>query len=117
MPLGIGVPKTKPFAVSRRDARIPMEVEVQIFGHTKLPGTESTFTENVSARGARVLTTRRWKINDQLVISTAAGSFRSVARVAYCQPVPRAAGYAVGLEFTEPSGRWVVGGGNSLSSA
>jgi hypothetical protein len=88
-----------------------MEVEVQIFGHKKLPGTESTFTENVSARGARVLSTRRWKINDQLVISTAQGSFRSVARVAYCQPAAPA-GYAVGLEFTEPTGSWVVNGGN-----
>jgi hypothetical protein len=109
MPLGMGLPKlkTKNFSVLRRDARLPMEVEVQIHGHSVLPGTESTFTENVSARGARVLTTRRWKINEQLVISTAAGSFRSVARVAYCQPVARA-GYAVGLEFVEPSGSWVV---------
>jgi hypothetical protein len=116
MGLGIGVQKPKSFAISRRDVRMPMEVEVRIHGHAKLPGTESTFTENVSARGARVLTTRRWKINEQLVITDAAGSFRSVARVAYCQPVPRA-GYAVGLEFTQPSGVWVVNDGNSLPAA
>jgi PilZ domain len=114
MPLGMGVPKTKAFPIARRDARIPMEVEVQILGHAKLPGTESTFTENVSARGARVLTSRRWKANEELVISTEAGSFRSVARVAYCEPVARA-GYAVGLEFTEATGRWVIGGGKSSS--
>lgn len=112
MPPGIGLPKTKGFSVLRRDARVPMEVEVQISGHKALPGTESTFTENVSARGARVLSTRRWKPNDQLVITTQTGSFRSVARVAYCQTVPRA-GYAIGLEFVEPSGSWVVGGGGS----
>jgi hypothetical protein len=112
MPLGMGIPRTKTFSALRRDARVPMEVEVQIHGHTILPGTESTFTENVSVRGARVLTTRRWKINEQLVISTTAGSFRSLARVAYCQPVARA-GYAVGLEFVERSGRWVVGGENT----
>jgi len=111
MPLGLGLPK-KNFPSVRRDRRVPMEVEVQIHGHAILPGTESTFTENVSARGARVLTTRRWKANEKLVISTAAGSFRSVARVAYCQPVPRA-GYAVGLEFVEPSGIWVVDAGTS----
>ncbi|HXW62813.1 MAG TPA: hypothetical protein VEJ45_09450 [Candidatus Acidoferrales bacterium] len=103
----MGLPKTKNFSVLRRDTRVPMEVEVQIHGHSILPGTESTFTENVSARGARVLTTRRWKANEQLVISTTAGSFRSVARVAYCQLVPRA-GYAVGLEFVDPTGSWVV---------
>jgi len=110
MPLGIGLPKRKPFSVLRRDSRVPMEVEVQISGHAILPGTEATFTENVSARGARVLSTRRWKTNDQLVIATASGSFRSVARVAYCESVPRA-GYAIGLEFVEPSGSWVVNGG------
>ncbi|HXX44532.1 MAG TPA: hypothetical protein VEJ38_07380 [Candidatus Acidoferrales bacterium] len=112
MPLGIGLPKSKRFSVLRRDARVPMEVQVQISGHAVLPGTESTFTENVSARGARVLSTRRWKINDQLVIATAAGSFRAVARVAYCETVPRA-GFAIGLEFTEPTGSWVVSGGNA----
>lgn len=116
MPLGLGLPKTKNFSVVRRDRRVPMEVEVQIHGHAILPGTESTFTENVSARGARVLSTRRWKANERLVISTTAGSFRSVARVAYCQPVPRA-GYAVGLEFVEPSGSWVVDGGTTPPSA
>jgi len=105
MPFGMGVPKT--FAGARRETRIPMEVGVQIAGHAALPGTETTFTENVSARGARVLSTRRWKINDRLTISTITGSFRSIARVAYCQLVPDA-GFAVGLEFVEPSGRWVV---------
>jgi len=110
MPLGIGLPKTKSFSALRRDARVPMEVEVQISGHGILPGTEATFTENVSARGARVLSTRRRKTNDRLVITTTTGSFRSVARVAYCQSVPRA-GYAIGLEFVEASGSWVVNGG------
>lgn len=84
-----------------------MEVGVQITGHPSLPGTETTFTENVSSRGARVLSSRRWKPNDQLTIATLTGSFRSLARVAYCQSIPDS-GFAVGLEFLEPSGNWVV---------
>jgi hypothetical protein len=84
-----------------------MEVGVHITGHPALPGTETTFTENVSPRGARVLSVRRWKTNDRLTISTVTGSFRSLARVAYCQLVPET-GFAVGLEFLEPSGKWVV---------
>jgi PilZ domain len=105
MRFGMGVPKVFPFA--RSEARIPMEVGVQISGHPALPGTETTFTENVSARGARVLSARRWKPNDRLTISTLTGSFRALARVAYCQFVPEA-GYAVGLEFVEPNGHWLV---------
>jgi PilZ domain len=105
MPIGMGVPKT--FTVPRRETRVPMEVGVHISGHAALPGTEVTFTENVSLHGARVLSPRRLRINDRLTIATLPGSFRSVARVAYCETVPEA-GYAVGIEFIEPSGSWVV---------
>lgn len=84
-----------------------MEVGVHLTGKGSLPGTESTFTENVSARGARVLTSRRWKVNDQLTIATLTGSFRSLARVAYCVPALET-GFAVGVEFLDPSGSWVV---------
>lgn len=108
MPLGIGGPKS--FSAVRCETRIPMEVGVHISGHSGLPGTETTFTENVSVRGARVLSTRRWKINDRMMVKTLAGSFQAIARVAYCHTVPQA-GYAVGLEFVEPSGGWVVGDG------
>jgi hypothetical protein len=84
-----------------------MEVGVRITGHAALPGTETTFTQNVSARGARVLSTRPWKINDQMVIATMTGSFRATARVAYCAVTPESQ-FAVGLEFIDPNGRWVV---------
>jgi hypothetical protein len=106
MPLGIG--GTKSFNAIRCETRVPMEVGVHISGHGANPGTETTFTENVSSRGARVLSTRRWKINDRLIVTTPAGSFQSIARVAYCHTVPQA-GFAVGLEFVEPGEGWVVG--------
>ncbi len=105
MRFGMGVPKTS--AGPRRETRIPMEVGVHITGHPALPGTETTFTENVSSRGARVLSTRRWNPGDRLTISTLTGAFRSIARVAYCQLIPES-GFAVGLEFVEPTGNWVV---------
>jgi hypothetical protein len=106
MALGMGVPK--PYQSPRRERRVPMEVGVQIAGHLDLPGIETTFTENVSSRGARVLSSRRWRPNDRLTLSTLTGSFRSLARVAYCESV-RGAGYAVGLEFLESNGRWIIG--------
>jgi hypothetical protein len=105
MTLGMGVPK--PFASLRREPRIPMEVGVHISGHIAMPGTETTFTEDVSTHGARVLSVRRWSTNDRLTISMLTGSFRSLARVTYCNPA-RDDGFAVGLEFLEPNGRWVV---------
>jgi hypothetical protein len=91
----------------RADARIPMEIPVVLDGHRRVPGSESTFTENVSARGARVMSVRRWDPNEKLTFVSRTGEFRSSARVAYCQPV-QGDGFAIGLEFLEPKGRWVV---------
>jgi hypothetical protein len=105
MPFGLGDPKS--FAAPRRETRVPMEVGVQIAGHEALPGVEATFTENVSPRGARVLSVRRWNTNDHLTISTLSGSFRALARVAYCELVPNN-GFAVGVEFIDLNGKWVV---------
>ncbi|MGC2420233.1 MAG: PilZ domain-containing protein [Candidatus Acidiferrales bacterium] len=105
MRFGMGVPKAREEV--RREKRIPMEVGVHISGHVVHPGTETTFTENVSSRGARVLSTRPWKPNDRLMLATLTGSFRALARVTYCELVPKGE-FAVGLEFLEPKGIWVV---------
>jgi hypothetical protein len=84
-----------------------MEIPVMIDGHRLAPGSESTFTENVSAHGARVVSVRRWEQGEQLHLASHTGEFRSSARVAYCQPL-QGDGFAIGLEFLEPKGRWVV---------
>ena len=83
-----------------------MAVAVHISGHGRAPGVETTFTENVSSRGARVSSIRRWRANETLEIESLPGNFRARARVTYCQP--QSAGFVIGLEFLEPSGRWVV---------
>ncbi len=67
----------------RADNRILMEIPVCIDGHRQVPGSESTFTENVSARGARVVSVRRWEQGEKLTFASRTGDFRSTARVAY----------------------------------
>lgn len=94
-------------AKERLERRVPMAVAVQIAGNEKIPGVETTFTENVSSRGARVVTMRCWKTDDRLTIASLPGGFRATARVAYCEPV-RGEGFAIGLEFLEPDGQWVI---------
>lgn len=91
----------------RRENRIPMEIPVVLDGHRQVPGTEWTFTENVSAKGARVISVRRWEKGSPVVLASGTGEFRSAARVAYCQPI-RGDGFAIGVEFLETEGRWVV---------
>jgi hypothetical protein len=84
-----------------------MEIPVLLDGHRRMPSRESTFTENVSARGARVVSTRRWEHGERLTFLSRTGEFRSSARVAYCEPL-QGDGFAIGVEFLEPKGRWVV---------
>lgn len=99
--------RTRSFTYHRNEQRILMEIPVVLGGHRQVPGTESTFTENVSARGARVVSVRRWEQGDKVVLASRTGEFRSSARVAYCQPL-QGDGFAVGVEFLEVKGRWVV---------
>src|SRR5271167_5281199 len=99
------------FRFNRSENRIPMEIPVVLEGHRQLPGVEATFTENVSARGARVVSTRRWDKGAQLLFASRTGEFRSAARVAYCHSL-HGDGYAIGVEFLEPTGRWVVQSAN-----
>lgn len=100
-------PSQEAFAFYRAEVRIPMEIAVLLDGHRQMPGLEETFTENVSARGARVFSVRHWEKDDSLMFASRSGEFRSRARVAYCQPL-HGEGYAIGVEFLDSRGRWVA---------
>jgi hypothetical protein len=101
------MPQRRLYSFHRAERRIPLEIGVYLDGHRDFPGAESTFTENVSERGARVVSFRSWKKDERLTFISRTGEFRSSARVAYCQPL-QGEGFAVGVEFLEPKGRWVV---------
>jgi hypothetical protein len=91
----------------RMEKRIPMAVAVRISGNERVPDIETVFTENVSERGARIMTSRRWRPDDSVLIVSLPGDFHARARVAYCERAPDA-NFAIGLEFLEPSGHWVI---------
>ena len=94
------------FRVERLEERFPMTVAVHIAGHGRVSDVETTFTENVSSRGARVPSVRQWRTNETLKFECLPGDFHALARVAYCRPYGDS--YVIGLEFLEPTGRWVV---------
>ncbi|HXN65463.1 MAG TPA: PilZ domain-containing protein [Candidatus Acidoferrales bacterium] len=97
----------KQFALPRAEKRVPMTVAVQLEGDERVPGVEATFTQNVSARGARVLTAHRWETGACLEVAMLPAGFHARARVAYCKAA-RSEGFVIGVEFLEPSGQWVV---------
>jgi hypothetical protein len=93
-------------STARLEKRIPSTIAVHLIKHGNMSGLETTFTEDVSSRGARVASFRSWRPSEVLVLELLPGDFRAVARVTYCQEQSK--GFVIGLEFLEPSGRWVV---------
>jgi len=67
--------------------------------------TEVALTENISSRGARVVSKGLWEKNNSLVIKSLDGGLQSEARVIYRRPI-REDVYAIGLELIAPRGDW-----------
>jgi hypothetical protein len=70
--------------------------------------TETTVTENVSPRGARVVSKQRWKEGDRVLVKTLKGDLGWQAQVVYCHILPSSA-FATGLKFFAPAHWWERG--------
>lgn len=89
----------------RHEKRSAVAVAVMLTSLDSAFPTELTLTENMSSRGARVVTKRLWSANDSLVIKSLEGDLYSEARVIYRQAI-REEVYAIGVELIEPMGSW-----------
>jgi PilZ domain len=82
----------------RMEARIPRRVELELSGPDEPLICETTFTENVSRHGARVVTKRRWRPNDSVLVKLSPEFLPARARITYCQP-SKGDEFAMGLQF------------------
>ena len=89
----------------RIEDRMPMRVTVDLSSLDVRTPAQEGITENVSSRGARVLTKKPWKPNDRLNVRSLLGNFRSRARVVYCVPV-EGNQFAIGLQLFAAAGNW-----------
>jgi len=71
---------------------------------------ETTVAENVSPRGARVVSKQRWKEGDRVLVKALKGDLRWRAQVVYCEILPSSA-FAIGLKQLTTNGR-ATGGNN-----
>jgi hypothetical protein len=90
---------------ARYEKRTPSTIAVMLTSRDRAFTTELTLTQNISERGARVLTKKLWWPSDSVVIKSLEGDLQSEARVVYRQTV-RENIYAIGLELLEPKGNW-----------
>jgi PilZ domain-containing protein len=89
----------------RSEKRIPLYILVHLVDSDKPHSVEQAYTQNVSARGARLVTKRRWHPSEQPHVSLSKGEFRLPGRVVYCKQ--RSTGnFEVGLEFKSSSATW-----------
>jgi PilZ domain len=91
----------------RFENRTPVQVTVDLSGLDIHTAAQQGITENVSARGARVVTNHAWQPNEHVKVRSLLGSLRSRARVVYCQPVGKDT-FAIGLELFVSVGEWTL---------
>jgi hypothetical protein len=90
---------------TRTEERIARAVAVQLSTLDGSPSAEEAFTENVSVRGARVVTKQHWKPDERVLLKSLESDFQSQARVMYCQHLTKSV-FAVGLDLVSPAGEW-----------
>lgn len=82
----------------RREKRVAERFEVELSRRDNSLTRERTFTENTSPGGTRVLTTRPWQPQDQVIVYFLQGGFPvRRAEVVYCEHLGDR--FAIGLEW------------------
>jgi hypothetical protein len=69
------------------------------------PGQVQATTQNVSARGACVITQRRWYPGDRVGLRSLDDEVSAQGRVVYCVRSQKG-GFAIGLELVAPVDTW-----------
>ena len=89
---------------SRSDGRSGRRIPKSLTAELSRPGEsvpkEMTFTENVSTRGARVTTVRRWQPGTRVLFRFLRDGRLFQGRVAYCQR-KESGDFAIGVELSE----------------
>lgn len=87
--------------------RTAARLAVDLSGLDVHTAAQQGVTENISLRGARVVTSKPWQPNDHVTVRSLLGSLRSRARVVYCEAL-EGGSFAVGLELFVSVGEWTL---------
>jgi hypothetical protein len=90
----------------RRERRKPEELVVELYSLDEPVTHELALTANVSRHGARVVTKKRWRPNDRVLVGWPPAAERSGAQITYCQGLPGDR-FAVGLRASSAAANWV----------
>jgi hypothetical protein len=89
------------------EERVCVKLAVDLAAVNVHSTSQQGVTENVSPRGARVVTSRPWQLHEHVNVRSLLGTLRSRGRVIYCQPLAKGS-YAIGLELFVKVGEWTA---------
>jgi len=89
------------------EKRIPIAIVVRLTHAQDQPvnGAELTYTDNVSAHGARVVSNRPWQPGEVVQVTSLKDEITIRGKVVYCQKLPDDR-YLMGLNFQERQVSW-----------
>ncbi len=89
------------------EKRLPISIVVSLTVARDQPanGAEVTYTENVSAHGARVISKRHWQPGEAAQVTSLKDEVAIRGKVVYCQKLPDNR-YCVGLNFNGSPVTW-----------
>ena len=90
----------------RKEQRIPLKMFVKLSSAGNA-SSEIAPTIDISCHGARVVTRRSWRPDEQISVRSIRGNLYSRARVVHCQPHKDNA-YVIGIQMYYPTGDWTT---------
>ena len=93
--------------VGRMEKRLPIAIVVHLTPSQErsVDGAELTYTDNVSAHGARVVSRRFWQTGEVAQVTSLKDEITIHGKVIYCQKLPGER-YCVGLAFEDHRVTW-----------
>lgn len=89
----------------RNEKRVTMAIPVCLVIAEKLLFANQAMTVNVSSHGARIITRRRWQLEEQPRLASSSGQLLAQAKVVYCEPLTDGH-FCIGLQFRSSIMDW-----------
>ncbi len=95
--------------IGRMEKRLPIAIVVRLAHEQDQPAdsAELTYTDNVSAHGARVISDHPWKTGDTATVTSLKDEVAIRGKVVYCQKRQEGR-YYIGLNFLDRGVVWSV---------
>lgn len=90
----------------RNEERAKLEIELELATTHEPPAYEKYSTQNTSRHGARVVSSKRWRSHEHVLVRLPFKNEPSRARIAYCDALPGR--FAVGLQLPSSVEDWLA---------